>query len=60
MSVLVELTGSNINQISAFMLDCEYVEDLSYRALPDHSDSRRRASGKSESNTIFIIKSNKT
>jgi len=52
-SILVELTGSNINQITEFMGDCGYVEDLWYRALPEHSDSRRRASGKSESNTVF-------
>ena len=54
-SVLVELTGSNINEITSFMCDCGYVEDLSYRELPEHSDSRRKASGKSESNTVFIV-----
>lgn len=59
-SILVELTESNINQITLFMRECEYVEDLSYRSLPEHSDSRRRASGKSESNTIFIIQSQNT
>ena len=59
-SILVELTGSNINQITVFMRDCGYVEDLSYRTLPEHSDSRRRASGKSESNTIFVIQAQNT
>ena len=55
-SVLVELTEFNFNEINLFMLECGLVEDLSYRTLPLHSDSRRKANGKSESNTVFTLR----
>ena len=55
-SVLFELTEFNFNEINLFMLECGLVEDLSYRTLPLHSDSRRKANGKSESNTVFTLR----